>query len=398
MHVLYSFPLRLGVTGIGAIAWQQVRGLIDAGARVTVVCGSCEKPLHGAARIIETMKLGGWSIPYRLLGHERAFERHDRLTARVVRESGMHFNIFHGWPLGSLQTLEACREHGALSFLERPNTHTGFAYRVVAEECKKLGLLLPDGHSHHASEARLAREEAEYAAADYLACPSAFVAKTFLDAGYGGDQLVIHQYGHDPATHSAAPARTRSADDGLQACFVASCEPRKGLHVALDAWLASSASKRGTLQVAGAFVPGYRELLASRLSHSSVREVGFVQNTAELMGKCDVMILPSIEEGSALVTYEARACGCVLVVSDATGARCTHLHDSLVHSAGNISELTNHLNMLAEDAGLLSRLREQSLKTTDELTWPHAAKVLMSHYQSALAGRRERLISVAAGA
>ena len=33
-----------------------------------------------------------------------------------------------------------------------------------------------------------------------------------------------------------------------------------------------------------------------------------------------VLVLPSIEEDSALVTYVARASGCVLLVSDAAGA------------------------------------------------------------------------------
>ena len=94
------------------------------------------------------------------------------------------------------------------------------------------------------------------------------------------------------------------------------------------------------------------------------------------MRAADVLVLPSFEEGSALVTYEARAAGCVLAVSDRTGAPATHGHDALVHPAGDVAALQEHLGALHRDVALREGLRRQSVEGAGELTWAAAAEVL----------------------
>ena len=129
---------------------------------------------------------------------------------------------------------------------------------------------------------------------------------------------------------------TSKEDEGLRAVFVGRCEPRKGLHYALEAWIESGAAERGTFTICGNFYPGYREVLEPMLRHPSVTVQGWVDDPGKLMRESDVFLLPSVEEGSAFVTYEAQASGCALVVSDATGARCEHMQQGLVHEAGDL--------------------------------------------------------------
>jgi glycosyltransferase involved in cell wall biosynthesis len=383
LRVLYSFPGRLGRTGIGTTAWYQVQGLINEGVEVHVYCGTCDRPLTGAAEVVETFKVAGLRIPYRLLGTARVWSVHDALVARAIRR-GVNVDAVHCWPLGAEKTLRAARANGIRSFLERPNTHTAFAYDVVAKELEKLGLKLPRGHSHAPNAERLAKEEVEYELTDHLMCPADFVVKTFLDRGMSPSKLVRTQYGYDPERFSAGSDRGR-VNGGLVVGFVGSCEPRKGLHYALEAWVASGAGAKGEFLICGRFVPGYREILTTLLGDASVRDLGFTGDVAEVMRKCDVLILPSIEEGSALVTYEARACGCVLMVSDVTGARCEHMKEGLVHSAGDVAAIREHFAMLAKDRGLLERLRSESLVGVPGLTWQAAAKRLAQAYRECLA-------------
>ena len=103
--------------------------------------------------------------------------------------------------------------------------------------------------------------------------------------------------------------------------------------------------------MAGAIEPEYRKLLEPLLADPSVSERGHVADPAALMRECDVLVLPSMEEGSALVTYEARACGCVLAVSDRAGAPCSHGVDALVHPAGDVRVLGEQLLALAARSG-----------------------------------------------
>jgi glycosyltransferase involved in cell wall biosynthesis len=117
-----------------------------------------------------------------------------------------------------------------------------------------------------------------------------------------------------------------------------------------------------------------------------VEIVGFVDDPGELMRRSDILLFPTIEEGSALVTYEAQASGCALVVSDAAGARCEHMREGLVHEPGDLEALTEHLRLVDGDRELLLRLREGAAANSATLTWRHAAEELKAVY-AGLAGQ-----------
>ena len=98
------------------------------------------------------------------------------------------------------------------------------------------------------------------------------------------------------------------------------------------------------------------------------------------MRESDVLLLPSLEEGSALVTYEAQACGCVNLVSDASGAPCRDGIEGLVHAAGDATALTEHIRRVSADRTLLLRLREAGLEQAKGLTWAAAGEELAGIY------------------
>jgi len=360
---------------------------------VTVCCGTCDRPLPGVpndeslgprpVKVIETMRLAGVRVPYRAIGVERAWKVHDWQVARLLRSRAGEFDVVHTWPSGALMTLRAAREVGVKTFLERPNTHTGYAYEIVRRECERLGLTQVHGACHTSNPRRLRLEEEEFQTADRLLCPSDFVARTFIERGYPPGQIARHRYGCDLARFTASGAR-EAERGGLRVAFVGTCEPRKGLHLALRAWVDSPASRDGAFSICGRFVPGYRELLASLLAHPSVRELGFQADVAAVMADADVLVLPTLEEGSALVTYEARACGCVLLVSEAAGALAEDGVNALVHPVGDVATLGGQMTMLAGDRALLNRLRERSLAERQTLTWSAAASELVARYWECL--------------
>ena len=344
LRVLYSFPHKLGAARICTTAWHQIAGIAAAGAQVTVFSGSICKQLPSTVKVKTTLARGRLRIPYRLLGTRFACIVHDFIVARRLPALVGKIDLVHVWPLGALRTLRVAKKLGIPTFLERPNAHTRFAYEIVRTECQKLGVTMPPGHEHEFNVENLKREEAEYAAADYLLCPSDFVAKTFLDRGFSERAIVRHQYGYDQELFRPAFPAARK-HKGLTVIFAGGCAPRKGLHYALEAWLKSTAHENGTLLIAGGFVPGYAERLSTLLAHPSVKMLGHRTDLPELMRQSDVLVLPSIEEGSALVTSEARGSGCVLLVSDSAGAICSHGKNALVHPAMDVSTLAGHMDL-----------------------------------------------------
>lgn len=387
MHLFYSFPHRLGLPGIGTTAWYQVHELVRRGIRVTLFCGSCEREVPGIYRVVETMRIAGIPLPYRLIGNERAFRFHDNTVAREVnrqtRSYGEHYDVIHCWPLGSLVTLRAAKSAGIATVLERPNAHTAFAYEAVEREHKKLGVPFSAGYSHKPNLERLRIEEAEYQSADLLACPSEFVARTFLARDFNPAKIGRHQYGYDPLKFSPDTFE-RPGNRQFTMLFVGRCEPRKGLHYALEAWHRAGASAHGRFIICGTYLPGYREVLAQWLDGTSVEERGYIADVSAEMRNADVLVLPSIEEGSALVTYEARASGCVLLVSEAAGAKLHDGRQGYVHRVGDVEQLASQVQELMADPALLHRLRSASIADLKGLTWTAAGQTLVELYQRAI--------------
>ena len=383
IRVLYSFPLKLGAARVCTTAWHQVDGLAAAGAEVTAFPAAISRNLPASVKVRPTLARGKYRLPNRLVGRTLYASLHDWTVARRLAKMAGQIDVVHTWPLGAMRTLKTAARLGIPTFLERPNAHTKFAYEVVQEECQRLGITMPPGHEHAYNKKFLRHEEAEYALADHLLCPSDFVARTFLDRGFPAQKLARHQYGFDNQLFFAGQQKAEPGR-GLTMIFVGGCAPRKGLHYALDAWLKSSAHEKGTFLIAGEFIPGYAEKLSTQLAHPSVKRLGHRSDVPELMRQSDVFVLPTIEEGSALVTLEARGSGCVLLVSDAAGAVCQHGQNALVHAARDVATLTEQLTRLDRDRVLLQRLRAASLATAQEITWAAAGRKLLSVYRSIL--------------
>jgi glycosyltransferase involved in cell wall biosynthesis len=386
-HVLYSFPGAIGRPGIGTTAYHQVQGIIDKGVKVTLYCTSVERPVTGAHDVVATLCVAGRRVPHRALGVQRAYRYHDWRVARRLTAGRGRPDLVHCWPGAVIQTARAARAAGIPSVREVINTHTGWGFERVARETASLGMPLPRGHSHSYDARKLEREEAEFRAVDILSAQSEFSKSTFVERGFAPDRLAVHQNGYDSARFHP-DASPRDPARALTAIFVGRAEPRKGVHHALRAWIDSGAGERGRFLLCGDFVPGYREALGELLDHPSVETLGYVDDVAELMRSADLFVLASVEEGSALVTYEAQASGCVPLVSDATGARCVHGRDGLVHRAGDSAMLAEHIALVDRDRELLGRLRDGTLAAIPHLTWERGAEELIEVYGRSLGGDR----------
>jgi D-inositol-3-phosphate glycosyltransferase len=311
---------------------------------------------------------------------DRAMAYHDWWVAKHLQSRPTSYDVAHCWPGATLHTARAALSLGIPSLREAPNTHTADAYEVVGRLCGELGLVLPKGHSHRRNPGRLKRDEAEYAAASHVLAPSDHVMKTFTDRGFSSEKMLRHHYGFDPKAFAPRAAPRRGP---LHAVFIGTIGPRKGLHVALEAWRRAGAPGRARFSIYGRIVNGYEPIIEPYLSLPGVTLHGFTEDAAAAFRAANALILPSFEEGSALVTYEAQGCGVVPLVSDASGARCTHNVTGLTHRAGDVDQLAGHIALLVDQPELLRSMRASVIRHRDRLTWAAAAERLEDCYQLA---------------
>jgi glycosyltransferase involved in cell wall biosynthesis len=381
MRVLYSFPHKLGADRICYTAWQQVKGLASAGVDVVLYAGALSRPVPGSVEVHTTLARGPIRLPYKIVGTLRALALHDKIVARRLRSLANRIDVVHLWPCAALETIRAARQLGIPSVLERPNAHTRFCYEVIAAEHRRIGIRTPH-HDYLGDPEVLDREEAEFAACDYLLCASEFAARSFLDAGFPASKILRHRYGFDedayrPGSVERDPARP------FTALFVGVDAVRKGLHFAMQAWLESTASMNGKLFIAGELNEEFRRRFAGFLSHPSIVQLGHRRDVPELMRNADVLLMPSIEEGFGLVCAEAIGAGCVPLASNACTELCVDMENSLVHDAGDVAKLRRQICEVHDHPELLARLRAGALRSRTEWTWNRAGEMLMNAYKEA---------------
>lgn len=351
---------------------------------MTVIAASIHPTAQQLPDLIKTMVFGGVRLPHRVFGMDRTMSYHDQRVARHLRKNPDKYEVVHCWPGATIHTSRAAVSLNIPSLREIPNTHTANAYDVVGALCAELGVQLPVGHSHRLNVGRLRKEEAEYREAWRLLVPSEYVRSTFIARGFAPEKLLRHQYGFDADVFNPGPM-PRSGP--FHAVFLGSVEPRKGLHVALEAWRVSGAFKDSRFSVYGRVVDGYEGVLEPYRSMPGVEFHGFTDNAAAVLQSADVLMLPSFEEGSALVTYEAQGCCAVPMVSDATGALCEHEVTAMIHPAGDAMALAAHITRLKDDRAFLEQLRRNTAERRDQLTWAAAAERLEGCYEAAIAQR-----------
>jgi glycosyltransferase involved in cell wall biosynthesis len=271
---------------------------------------------------------------------------------------------------------------GIPTVLERPNAHTRFCYEVVAAEHKRVGMEKLH-RDYEPSEAVLVREEAEFAATDFLLCASEFAAESFRDRGFPNGKILRHQYGFDEKLYFPEPV-LREPRKKFTALFVGVDAVRKGLHLATEAWLKSPAAQDGAFFIAGELSPEYKKRFAADLSHPSIVQLGHRRDVPQLMQNADILLIPSIEEGFALVCAEAIGAGCVPLASTACTEMCRHMENALVHNVGDSATLQRHLTEIHDRPELLAALRAGALRSRAGWTWTAAGNVLLAAYEQGL--------------
>jgi glycosyltransferase involved in cell wall biosynthesis len=179
----------------------------------------------------------------------------------------------------------------------------------------------------------------------------------FVAQAVEGSPTVIHN-GVAPADQAALAGRT--------AVVLQRLEPEKRGDVAIEAWAASTLPGRGwTLLVAGRgrLETELREIANSRGVSSSVRFLGHVSSTLELLGNASLMIAPAPEEPFGLAVVEAMAHGVPVIAASGGAHRETVAVPELLFPPGDVQACASILDQLADDPGQRSavgqRLRDR---------------------------------------
>jgi alpha-maltose-1-phosphate synthase len=157
--------------------------------------------------------------------------------------------------------------------------------------------------------------------------------------------------------------------DRFEVLFAGNVTLRKGFPYLLEAFAkVRHGAKR--LRVAGSVHPDMKSVLG-RLPQDRVEFLGSVpqERLAQLMSTSHLLVLPSIEEGLALVQGQALACGCPVLCSTNTGGEDLFSNEieGFIVSIRDEAALTDRMQRLADDPALQARMSEAALRRVTTL-------------------------------
>ena len=245
---------------------------------------------------------------------------------------------------------------GGVFLCDRGSTHQRFQERIVREEYARWGV-----DEQPSDERDTRREERIYEQADAVTVPSSFAARSFT--AFGVPASKVHTIPYGVRLESFTPTGEPPAGEFI-ALFAGAVGLRKGVPYLLQAF-AALRHPRKRLDVVGAVQSDLRALLR-RLPQEQVIFHGSLpqRELAARMSRSHVLVLPSLEEGLALVQAQAMACGCPILASENTGAEDLFSDgvEGFIVPIRDVLALTSRLQQLADDPASQQRMREAALR------------------------------------
>jgi glycosyltransferase involved in cell wall biosynthesis len=332
-------------------------------------------PSYDTALAVEN-RLGDWPASQRAAARWRT--RHfDRSVARAIRRWMPNAALVFS-DVGSEFTLFECQRLGVRTLLSMVHGEVHEEHDVLAREASEA----PDYYPLYLGDGRLDRIALDWlhgrrlrdvALADRILVPSNHIAARLADHGTDRDRIAVVPYAADTRRF-----RPRNRDGSRSDCtflFAGGITQRKGIKYLLHAW-ARIRRPGWRLQLLGA-LPRRLGPLADDLKLEGVEHLGRVAHAEmpERMALADVFVFPSLFEGSAVVTYEALACGLPSVATAESGTVARDGIEGFIVPSRDIEALAGGMERLGLDAALRCRMSAAARLRAEEFDWPryHAA-------------------------
>jgi glycosyltransferase involved in cell wall biosynthesis len=290
----------------------------------------------------------------------------------------------------SLESMHALKRRGVGTLLELSNTMGHTVERILEDAYRRAAWRVEPDLSPRELQADLDLQVRQAEAADFILSPSPAVTDSLLDLGIPAGKILSTSYGWDPDRFRNGNARALPESAGVTVLFVGTVCARKGAHLLLEAW--SRAGIAGRLVFLGFVDPRLAAHCADLLKRPDVMCLPFNPDPAPFFRSADLLALPTLEEGSPLVTYEAMGVGLPILTSPMGGGSVVrHEKEGLVVDPHAEGDLICALRRLAGDADLRRSLGEGGRARASEYTWDKVAARRYDLIRSALSsGARER--------
>lgn len=314
---------------------------------------------------------------------EAVFQDLDRFVARRLDATAgpLDLSSVYCYEDAAFHTFQEAQRLGLRRVYDLPIAYWETSQRLLHEERERLpewAITMPGTKD---SAAKLERKTAEIEMADVVVCPSKFVRDSLPPWSTKGKRCIIAEFG-SPAAAPRNGEPKRRPGGPLRVLFAGSMTQRKGL---ADVFAAMKLLNRKdiTLVVFGSPVAPmefYRRQFPDFV-HEGPRPN---EEVLRLMETCDVLVLPSIVEGRALVQQEAMRSGLPLIVTSNTGGEdlIDEGKTGFLVPIRSPEQIAEKIEWFASHRDELETMREHARRMAAHLTWEGYARKIIEGIRS----------------
>lgn len=282
-------------------------------------------------------------------------------------------DVYYGYHGSALELLRYARERGKTGIVDQCIAPYRIARELIRDESERHPEWAVTAESGEAGVRYADREEEEWREASLVLCGSEFVRDGVIARGGPVDRLAVVAYGTDP--QFAAARRPRPQGGPLRVLTVGEVGVRKGSPYVLEA--AKQMGARAVFRMVGAIGVGPR---IERDLREHVELTGVVPRSEVLdhYAWADVLLLPSLCEGSAGATYEALAAGLPVITTTHTGSLVRDGEDGFLVPIRDAESIVERLGRLIEAPELHRQLSRGAEARLEEVTIPGYADRLIA--------------------
>lgn len=358
MKTFYAIASRFGGAGIGRTASHGAMGLWRAGALSWLCCLGHEKTAIDESIISDIYFPPGGALP--LLSDKQFYEMKNRwfdFRCRMLLDE--RYDTFHCWNSQANLSLKKAKSLGIAGVVDRASSHILTQNKILCEQYEKHGIRYNPTYDFV-----IKRCLEDYEIADFVVTPSPFAYASFAHQGFDMSKVLYNPFGVDLSRFSPR----KKAPDRFQVTFIGQIGIRKGVLNLLAAWDKLGLSD-GKLVLAGEPETMIKDRISKWKGREDIEFTGFVSDVEKLLHETTVFAFPSCEEGSALVTYEAMACGVPLVVTKNAGSVAVDNESAIFVEMDNPEQLAGALERFYKEPALSDEMGQNARIRVETFPW-----------------------------
>lgn len=314
---------------------------------------------------------------------ERAYVHHGRRFGELVGDSGFgEANAVYGMNTASVELFQWAGKSGLACVLEQCSAPYSIYDQLLFEEHSLWSNWARDAAPHR-NLLLSDREKQEWELSQLIICGSQFVVDGLAQQGVPGEKCVLVPSAVNVNNYSDKKNETKDMYRKLRALFLGNISIMKGIQYVYEA-----ARQLGDapieIKAAGRNLVSRQALLKME---DHIQFLGHMPraDVYNLLNWADVLVLPSICEGSALVTYEALASGVPVITTPNSGSPVQDGVTGFIVPNRNAEAIAERLEQLAQDPDLRREMSLRARKYAEEhLSWDAYSTRLISAMESVL--------------